>query len=255
MIDMATNLIQQALDILKKALDDKFAGNMSTAMSAWGMNPKTGLLGKWFRGERIPSMSSLAPILESLGVSLNFDHIETPAHPATKDVCFVDARVVPAGENIEPPQAEDYLAAPLVGEVGAGRGIIAQDDVISWFLVYRHALPAAHSRDLFAVEIAKGSTSMQPTLYPGDIVLVDKGASIDGYYGRMMLVRDPDDGSGMIKRVELKPLKDDTLVTFYSDNAAEWPPMIYSLKEDFDGDLSRAIVGRVIWAWSDVRNK
>ena len=174
----------------------------------------------------------------------------------TKAVCFVDATVVPAGKNVAPPQAEDYLAAPMVGEVGAGRGYIAQDDVLSWFLVYRHALPAQHSGDLFAVQIGKTSTSMQPTLNPGDIVLVDRGADVRGCFGRMMLVRDADLESGMIKRVDLTPTKDnDTIITYYSDNAAQFRPMVYSLRDDFNGDLNNAIVGRVIWAWSDVRNK
>ena len=43
--------------------------------------------------------------------------------------------------------------------------------------------------------------------------------------------------------------------SYYSDNAAKWPPGIYSLKNDFGGDWDRAIIGRVIWAWADVRDK
>ena len=246
-----SDFFQSIIEVLRSYVNAKHHGNVSSAARALNVSIQT--LHTWMNGTRRPQLAAISPALDELKATVVLPD-QRPS-PATKDVCFVDAQIVPAGEHIEPPQAEDYLAAPMVGEVGAGRGIIAQDDVISWFLVYRHALPAAHSRDLFAVEIAKGSTSMQPTLYPGDIVLVDKGASIDGCFGRMMLVRDPDDGSGMIKRVELKPLKDDTLITFYSDNAAEWPPMIYSLNDDFDGDLSNAIVGRVIWAWSDVRNK
>jgi len=174
---------------------------------------------------------------------------------ATKDVCFVDAKLMPAGENVPPPQAEAYLAAPLVGEVGAGPGYLDQEQVLSWFLVYRHALPRGHSKDLIAVQIGDRSTSMQPTLYPGDIVLVDRGDTSISHAGRMMLVRDPDDGSGMIKRVSTRPADDDTLIIYYSDNAAENEPMIYSLGNDFDGNIGNAIVGRVIWAWSDVRNK
>ena len=39
------------------------------------------------------------------------------------------------------------------------------------------------------------------------------------------------------------------------DNAATNPPLLYSLREDYGGEISNAIVGRVIWAWSDVRGK
>ncbi|MCB8573639.1 phage repressor protein, partial [Bilophila wadsworthia] len=44
-------------------------------------------------------------------------------------------------------------------------------------------------------------------------------------------------------------------ITYYSDNAAENPPEVYSLMEDFDGDWNKSIVGRVVWAWSDVSCK
>lgn len=29
----------------------------------------------------------------------------------------------------------------------------------------------------------------------------------------------------------------------------------YQRSEDYDSDITKAVVGRVIWAWSDVRNK
>ena len=208
---------------------------------------------KWLRGQQKSlNLNTVAKLLDFLGMA-----IQPPAKAAvaTKDVCFVDAKLMPAGENVPPPQAEAYLAAPLVGEVGAGPGYLDQEQVLSWFLVYRHALPRGHSKDLIAVQIGDRSTSMQPTLYPGDIVLVDRGDTSISHAGRMMLVRDPDDGSGMIKRVSTRPADDDTLIIYYSDNAAENEPMIYSLGNDFDGNIGNAIVGRVIWAWSDVRNK
>lgn len=97
---------------------------------------------------------------------------------------------------------------------------------------------------------------MQPLLNPDDIVLVNR-ADIDiSKPGHIMLVRDPVDGSGMITRVSVQPAaNNDWSIQFYSDNAAQNPPMLYSLREDYNGELSNAIVGRVIWAWSDVRGK
>lgn len=246
---MGKNLIEQALDILAKHLEKEYGGNKTAMSEAFGMNPKTGMLGKWLNGTRVPSMSSLSPILEKIGVTLNQKSSE-----ADRDVCFVNARVVPAGEHIRPPQAEDYIAAPLVGEVGAGPGYVAQDDVESWFLVYKHVPAIMHRRDLIAVEIGRHSTSMSPLLNPGDIVLVDRDDHSVERPGHIMLVRDPD-GSGMIKRVAMNKDGDDWVIQFYSDNAAKNPPMIYRLNEDFDGDITKAVVGRVIWAWTDVRGK
>lgn len=246
---MGKNLIEQALDILAKHLEKEYGGNKTAMSEAFGMNPKTGMLGKWLNGTRVPSMSSLSPILEKIGVTLNQKSSE-----ADRDVCFVNAKVVPAGEHIRPPQAEDYIAAPLVGEVGAGPGYVAQDDVESWFLVYKHVPAIMHRRDLIAVEIGRHSTSMSPLLNPGDIVLVDRDDHSVERPGHIMLVRDPD-GSGMIKRVAMNKDGDDWVIQFYSDNAAKNPPMIYRLNEDFDGDITKAVVGRVIWAWTDVRGK
>lgn len=190
--------------------------------------------------------------LDKLGVNLDFE-----SNPeANRDVCFVNARIMPAGEHVAPPVAEDYLAAPLVGEVGAGPGYLPQESVESWFLVYKHVPAIMGRRNLIAVEIGKTSTSMLPLLSPGDIVLVDRDDIDVSHAGHIMLVRDPE-GAGMVKRVSVQPTPGsrDFSIQFYSDNAATNPPMLYSLREDYGGEISNAIVGRVIWAWSDVRGK
>lgn len=212
-----------------------------------------GSLSRFLKGEQASlSGDSVAKILKFFGAKLVFPG-EEAAEP-DKDVCFVNARLVPAGEGIEPPQAEDYIAAPLVGEVGAGPGYIPQDEVKSWFLAYRHLPAVRHRRNLLAVEIGKNSDSMLPTLNPGDIVLVDRDDRNVEHSGHMMLVLDPD-GAGMIKRVSVREEGNDFHITFYSDNSLKHPPLVYSLREDYLDDWDRAIVGRAIWAWSDIREK
>ena len=59
----------------------------------------------------------------------------------------------------------------------------------------------------------------------------------------------------MVKRVSVQDEKKEILITYYSDNAAHFPPQVYNLQTDFDGDWEKAIIGRVIWAWSDMREK
>ena len=175
---------------------------------------------------------------------------------AARDVCFVDARLVAAGENAPPPQAIDYMAAPLVGEAGAGPGYLPQNEIKSWFLVYKHQAAVRYRRNLIAVELGHNSTSMQPTLNPGDIVLIDRDDRDVSQSGHMMLVLDPMDGSGMIKRVAVTDLENgDFRITYYSDNTLSNPPMVYSLKKDFGNDWEKTIVGRVVWAWSDMKEK
>ena len=245
---MKKGIYETALDLIEQGI--KRYGTAKALSDASGVSQAN--ISHWMKRKRNPGLIEIGRILDLLNVDLT---CPDENNPTTKEVCFVDAKLMPAGEHVEPPQAEAYLAAPLVGEVGAGPGYLDQEQVLSWFLVYRYALPKGHSNDLIAVQVGERSTSMQPTLYPGDIVLVDRGDTTISYAGRMMLVRDPDDGSGMIKRVTVKPAKDDQLIIYYSDNAAEYEPMIYSLESDFYGDMKNAIVGRVIWAWSDVMNK
>ena len=139
--------------------------------------------------------------------------------------------------------------------MGAGPGYLPQEEIKSWFLVYRNLSAVRYRRNLIAVEIGKTSTSMTPLLNPLDIVLVDRDDRDVSKPGHIMLVLDPE-GQGMIKRVSAEEQNNgDFSVVYYSDNAMENPPMCYSLRKDFLNDWDRAVVGRVIWAWSDVREK
>lgn len=208
---------------------------------------------KYQSAEHMQNIGKFLDFFEKIGGGLTFG--DEGFVEASRDVCFVNAKVVPAGEYAAPPMAEDYIAAPLVGEVGAGPGYLPEDEIKSWFLAYKHLPAIRYRRNLIAVEIGRNSTSMQPTLNPGDIVLVDRDDRDVQHPGHMMLVLDPDDGSGMIKRVSVTERQEDFQITYYSDNGAKWPPMIYSLKNDFYDDWDKAIVGRVIWAWADVREK
>ena len=242
------NFLDSAISVLKNYVEKNFNGNASEAARSLGISVPT--FHTWLKGDRKPSLSKLTPFFDAIGAKISL-----PGEDSGKDVCFVDAKLVPAGEHVQPPQAEDYIAAPLVGEVGAGPGYVAQDDVKSWFLVYRHHPAIQHRYNLLAVEIAKNSTSMIPLLKPGDLVLVDRNDRDVSRPGHIMLVKDPDD-QGMIKRVSVEQQDDgDYSVVYYSDNAMENPPICYSLRRDFFNDWQRAIVGRVIWAWADVREK
>ena len=242
---MKTTFYQKVMAALRDGVTTY--GNAAALARASGASPAN--LSRWLSGERVPRLAEISPVLDLLGVTPS-----VPPADAGRDVCFVDAKVVPAGEGVEPPQAEDYLAAPLVGEVGAGPGYLPQEDIKSWFLVYRNLPAIRHRSNLMAVEIGKTSTSMQPLLNPGDIVLVDRNDKDVDYPGHIMLVRDPD-GQGMVKRVSVEENRGDFIIQFYSDNAVRNPPMVFSLRSDYLGEWDRAIVGRVIWAWSDVREK
>ena len=236
--------------ILQDVIDEE-DGNQSRAARRLGVGPVT--LWGWLNKENLAQKNApLWTALDNAGAKILRDG--TTHAEASREVCFVEAKVVPAGERQEQkPAVEDYRAVPLVEEVGAGPGIIPQGELLSWFLVWRHQRAVMGKRDLIAVRIADRSTSMVPTLRPGDIVLVDRQDLDCSRAGRIMLAIDPD-GSGMIKRVSTRQIREerDWQITFYSDNAAENPPMVYSLQKDYGGEWRRVVGGHVVWAWSDM---
>lgn len=208
---------------------------------------------KAIAGTQEPSAPNFMAWLEALGAKVVFPD-ERP--DLARDVCWVDAKIVPAGDGQKLPPSEAYFAVPLVGEAGAGPGVMPTDEIKSWVLVYRHQHAIRFKRNLLAVEIEKGSTSMVPLLRPGDIVLVDRDDCDPGKPGGIFLVREPgQEGGAMVKRVATKPVDHDLLITFYSENAAENPAESYSLKADYNDRIQDAIVGRCVWAWSDITGK
>jgi hypothetical protein len=171
----------------------------------------------------------------------------------------VESFRTPAAGDHPPPESEDYLAVPLVGEVGAGPGILSQEEISSWVLVYRRHRSVLRRRDLLAVEIGRNQRSMIPTLHPLDIVLVDREdfGEQTGFAppGNIFLVREPgQEGGAMVKRVSLAGRGELATITFYSDNATEYIPETYHLAQ-YGHDPRQAVVGRVIWAWADLSRK
>ena len=205
------------------------------------------------KGKHGKSLEAISNVLDRIGAKVVFlDQAPSPA----KNVHFVNAKVINAGEGLPTIIPDDYLAVPLCSEAGAGPGIVQYEEFQSWFLVYRNEPSIRLRSNLMAVKIAKGSTSMLPTLAPGDIVLVDRGENSNPRPGRMYLVAEPD-GSTKVKRVkvDLDKVARQTRITFYSDNVAENPPEMFYLESDYEDDLNRAILGRVVWAWSDVSER
>jgi hypothetical protein len=240
----------------KKILDDfleSHKGNARAAADALGVNHVT--FWGWVRGTRTPALGQISDVFARLGVKVSLP--EWPDE-TSREVCFVDAKIVPAGEGVPRPEAESYLAVPLVGEAGAGPGIIAQDDIKSWVLVYRGHRSVQRRSNLLAVEVGRGQTSMIPTLHPEDVVLVDRDdwGQQSGYTppGNIYLVREPgQEGGGMVKRVALAGKGDMETITFYSDNKEVGPDT--HLMSSYDHDLRQAIVGKVVWSWCDLSRK
>lgn len=242
---------QDLLAAIKKAHREQFGGVDSRMAEAVGCD-KTGL-GRLLKKDDLPKFETLGKLADICGLKI-VSKYERPN--TSRDVCWVDAKVVQAGEGQPLPPSESYFAVPLVGEAGAGPGVMSDDAIKSWVLVYRHQHAVRLKSNLLAVEIGKGSTSMEPLLHPGDIILCDRDDFKPTKPGGIFLVREPGQhGGAMIKRVATKPVDHDLLITFYSENTAENPPETFSLKGDYNDTITDAIVGRCVWAWQDITGK
>lgn len=198
---------------------------------------------------------SLAKLLDYAGARLVFPD---QAKDTTREICFINAKKVGVENGAPPPPAENYFAVPLAkGAVAAGPGLVPEDEVRGWLLVYRYQKAVQYRTNLVAVEIGQGQESMAPTLHPEDIVLVDKDVRSPDPEGAIFLVRDPD-GDVSIKRVTVERRRQgETWLAFSSDNPDKraYVPRFFSLEEDYGGDITRVIVGRVVWAWKDMTRK
>ncbi|MGE4553081.1 MAG: helix-turn-helix transcriptional regulator [Desulfovibrionaceae bacterium] len=208
-------------------------------------------LNRFLSGQRGLTLESLGRMLDKLGARICFpnEHADT-----VREVRFVPASG--SGRAAPGPLPEDYLAVPMAAPpVAAGPGTIPDDRLDGWVLVWRQHESVRHRSNLVAVQLGPDETSMVPALHPGDIVLVDRADREPEPAGRIMLVTGPDGAAPMVKRVSGKRLDGDLELVFYSDNSRLCPPQVYRLGRDYGGDLSRAVAGAVVWAWSDVTRK
>ena len=172
-----------------------------------------------------PPIMKLARLLSN---NLPEPEIIIEAHP----------RVIIADKRLEPPDEKDldeYIAVPLVeGKIAAGFGRIVREDIQSFVWVYRPEI--GRRTNLVAVQIGDREKSMQPTLEPGSIVVIDrndKKITKKGIYAVRI-----DDEYCAIKRIHIL---EDT-VFLLSDNR-NYPPVLTRTS-----DPDHLIVGRAIWS-------
>lgn len=216
-----------------------------------GVDPSQ--LNRFLKKERGLNTDSLGHILDRVGVSIVFGDESVDAG---REVCFREPGKAQAGKPDTDIQPDDYLAVPLVPASQAANPCQVPEDVIKgWVLVWRHQESIRFRSNLAAVEVEASELSMEPTLHPGDLVVVDRSDCDPAPAGKIMLVREPGSDTAMIRRVSTKRLDDDLELIFYSDNSREFPPATYRLGRDYDGDIARAIGGNVVWAWNDMSRK
>lgn len=188
----------------------------------------------YLKGGGEPSLSKLKAIARTANVSVAWLVGETddPQGGAGANVAGA------VGE----PIGEEYALIPLYDvRAAAGHGaFIEEEHIVNWLAFRKEWLwreLRANISDLYLIEV--DGESMEPTLRPGDVILVDRRDAQhvprDGIYVLRM------DGSLLVKRLQRLPGRK---INVTSDNDAYKP---------FEIDLARssddiAIIGRVVWA-------
>lgn len=218
---MGKNLIEQAVDILKDYCLNEFGGNKSAMSKAVGINPASGLLGKWFEGERVPSLSKVAPILEQIGVNLSF-----PGTSAT-------IRRPGCNAPIESVEGESLPSVPVYGSTGAGA---AADLFTGEPETLIQVLPQYNLPGVAALRVE--GDSMEPTVRRGSYVGVVPFSG-DISEGGIYLVHMPPFGR-VIKRIRMGA---NGSIELHSDNKIYQP-----IPLPFEG-YEEIVRGKVVWIW------
>jgi len=243
------SIMQDVKDGIQRHIDKNY-GNLNAFCASAKM--AQGKVWKFLNGVNGMNSNALGEILDRIGAKITFpDEIKD----RTRNCVFIHAVKNGSHNALPDPDAQDYKAVPLVDmPVAAGPGLLVDENIRSWVLVYNLHSSVRMKSNLIAVEIGRGQRSMIPTLHPLDLILVDLDDRNPGVGQGMFLIREPD-GSVAVKRVSLEHRSGKTHLIFYSDNASEYPPTMYVVEDDYNGDIEKAIIGKVLWAWSDMTQK
>jgi len=221
-------------------------------LPALGLSDDPITLTEYLVGKRRPDSEFLTRLAEVTGypetalhnaynLALALDTMSTSMNEAS--IFIADARAQAAKEAALPPVVDEagYAAIPLYDvRAAAGGGAVVDQEQAVDFLHFkqewiRQELRASPS-DLYLIYV--DGESMEPTLRPGDIILVDhrdQAQARDGVYVLRL------DGTLLVKRLQKLP---GGIIEVTSDNPAykSFTLKLAEMKEqNFD------IIGRVVW--------
>lgn len=239
-------LSEQILDVLRYGVREY--GSAAALCRATGVSPVN--MSRWLKGV-LPKTSEIEPVFNLLKVSLSVPDVITP----TTQVQFVSPHVVPAGNDAPPPEADKYLAIPVVDEIHASHGPVSPIDIKSWFMVRKDSTTLKYKKDLIAV-VKDGEYNIQePTLRAGDICIVDRD-DIQPDKGAFMLVRTPPTRQGLVgQKGMLCRVYDNGDELVFDSDCKGTRPHLYSIEKEYGGDVRKALIGKVLFCWSDMQGR
>lgn len=168
------SIITQVRMLLKEYVDTHHDGVVRRAAKEFGME-EGALLTQWLSGQRTPSLKTLAPILEKMGVTLS----------------------APTLDPVE------YVMIPKVAaKAGAGSSLITDDAVAGFYAFRREFLQREHICASKSVMMDVLGDSMSPLIMNKDTILVDQSAT-DLRDGKIFLIRLGEEL--LVKRVQKAP--------------------------------------------------
>lgn len=231
-------------EAIRAAVDEVFDGSKINAAKACGATYST--MCRWYTGDTSPRIEDIAALMDLAGYT-----IVKRDEPASTDYRFecpdnLERQDIAEFENT------NFVAIPIVKDVDRLTDFVPKENRLSWALVDREAPSIQGRKNLVCVVIQ--DTLMSPTLNPDDWCLVDRDKKIEES-GRMYLVRDPSGSRTAIRRVTFKRDGDDVRIVCVNDNHTVARAEIFSLKKDYAGDITKAILGQVVWIRANARNK
>lgn len=202
-------------------------------------------------GNRIPGGSAIAQFTRG-GINANWlltgegDMLLPPASHREMAAAFFGevpqkGILPPAGRDVEALDMPGFVAIPLYdvrAAAGSGADVDSEQvlDVLHFKEAWIRAELRASPRDLYLIFV--DGESMEPTLRPGDVILVDRRDQAqrrDGIYVLRI------DGTLLVKRLQKLP---GGIIKVSSDNISYDP---FMLKPSEIDSQDMAIIGRVVW--------
>ena len=216
---------QTVMDAVRQAVKDKFDGNISQASQYWGISYDN--LHKWLRGDRIPTLEKISPILDSIGKF-------TPDAPQA-----VIRRISPHAP-LKEADSDDSVAINVYALAGAGPGFeLEEGDPLATIRI-----PPDYAMRCDCAVMVKGD-SMAWTIKNGGIVGIMR-KSFDFISGEVYAVRLPYEGLS-IKRVIVDTSAGEYIIRSDNPDKEKYPDRRLPIMEE-----DNIIFGRVIWVWQTI---
>lgn len=213
--------------------------------AAFEMGVSEDMLRRYIKGENEPTVAAVARLAAPQGISMEWiatgrgDMFMTLEQISSGFGKFQES---PAPYLLKSPMNEEYAAIPLYDvRAAAGGGFVVDSELVVDMLHFKKSWLrqrlSASPTDLHLIYV--DGESMEPTLRPGEVILVDHrdtGPTRDGVYVLRM------DGALMVKRLQRLPGGN---INVTSDNTA-YHPFTANVSQLNSNDF--AIVGRVVWS-------